>query len=84
VLVVPNRELRSQGRQRYVTVLFEGNQMAVQVVAGLSGDTNTEIVSGLKEGDEVVLNTTTTAQSGMGGMPGMPGGGGGAVFFQGR
>jgi hypothetical protein len=49
----------------------------------LSGDTNTEIVSGLKEGDEVVLNTTTTAQSGMGGMPGMPGGGG-AVFFQGR
>jgi len=84
VLVVPNRALRSQGRQRYVTVLFEGNQMAVQVVAGLSGDTNTEIVSGLKEGDEVVLNTTTTAQSGMGGMPGMPGGGGGAVFFQGR
>jgi HlyD family secretion protein len=80
VLTVPNRAVRSQGRQRTVTVLFEGQQMQVPVQTGLSNDTSTEITSGLKEGDEVVLNTTTTStQNRAGGGPGL----GGPGFFRG-
>ena len=67
-LMVPNRAVRTVGRQKMVTVLFEGQDIQVPVQTGLSNDTMTEITSGLKEGDEVVLSTTTTAsQGGFGG-----------------
>jgi HlyD family secretion protein len=77
VLMVPNRAVRSQGRQRFVTVLFEGQQMQIPVQTGLSNDTMTEIVSGLKEGDAVVISSTTTVQPRAGG----PGGFGGPGFI---
>lgn len=76
VLMVPNRAVRTVGRQKFATVLFEGNQIQTPIVAGMSGDTNTEIVSGLAEGDVVVINATTTAQNNR--VPGMGGGPGGA------
>ena len=60
VLTVPNRAIRTVGKQKTVTVLFEGQQIQTPVQAGLSGDSATEITSGLKEGDVVVLTTTTT------------------------
>jgi len=74
VLMVANRAIRNVGRQKMATVLFEGRQIQAPVVTGMSGDSQTEIVSGLNEGDVVVVGTTTTTQnSGFGG----PGGGGG-------
>jgi HlyD family secretion protein len=78
VLMVPNRAVRSQGRQKIVTVLFEGQQMQVPVQTGLANDTMTEIKSGLNEGDEVVLTATTamTSQNRPGGA-----GFGGPGFF---
>jgi HlyD family secretion protein len=76
VLTVPNRAIRTQGRQKLVTVLFEGQQMEVPVQTGLASDTATEITSGLKEGDVVVLNPTLTTSS----RPGGPGFGGGVLF----
>jgi HlyD family secretion protein len=79
VLTVPNRAIRSQGRQKVVTVLFEGQQMQVPVQTGLASDTATEITSGLKEGDEVVLNATTATTATRGGGPGL----GGPGFFRG-
>ena len=57
VLTVPNRAIRTRGRQKMVTVLFEGQQLQTPVVTGLSSDTATEIISGLKEGDVVVVTT---------------------------
>jgi HlyD family secretion protein len=75
VLTVPNRAVRTQGRQKVVTVLFEGQNIQVPVQTGLSNDTSTEIVSGLKEGDEVVLTSTTTQNRG-GAFIGGPGGAG--------
>lgn len=75
VLTVPNRAIRTVGKQKMVTVLFEGQQIQTPVQVGLSGDTATEIVSGLKEGDTVVLTTTTTRTTTVGGL-GMPGAGG--------
>jgi HlyD family secretion protein len=74
VLMVPNRAIRTVARQKMATVLFEGREMQAPVVTGMSGDSQTEIVSGLKEGDVVVIGTTTTAQTGgFGGGPGGPG-----------
>jgi HlyD family secretion protein len=78
VLTVPNRALKTQNRQYFATVLFEGAQMQVPVTVGMSSDTATEIVSGLKEGDTVVLSSTTTTQSRTGGGPG---GFGPGMFF---
>jgi RND family efflux transporter MFP subunit len=79
VLTVPNRAIRTQGRQKVATVLFEGQQMQVPVQTGLASDTATEITSGLKEGDVVVLNATTATQARTGGGPGI----GGPGFFRG-
>lgn len=75
VLTVPNRAIRTVNKQKVVTVLFEGQQIQVPVQVGLSGDSATEIVSGLKEGDVVVISTTTTKTTTTGGM-GIPGAGG--------
>ncbi len=69
VLIIPNRAVRTVGRQRMATVLIEGNEMQVPIVVGMSGDTHTEVISGLREGDVVVVSTTTTAQSNR--IPGM-------------
>lgn len=78
VLIVPNRAVRTVGRQRMATVLFEGAEMQVPIVVGMSGDTHTEVVSGLKEGDVVVVSSTTTATTNR--IPGM--GGGAPVIMQ--
>ncbi|MCX7669267.1 MAG: HlyD family efflux transporter periplasmic adaptor subunit, partial [Anaerolineae bacterium] len=69
VLMIPNRAVRTVGRQKMATVLFEGNEIQVPIVVGMSGDAYTEVVSGLKEGDVVVVGTTSTAQTNR--VPGM-------------
>ncbi len=68
-----NAAARRSTRQQVVTVLKDGQQVQVAVQTGVSNDTMTEIVSGLAEGDVVVLNTTTTAQVRTGGGLGIPG-----------
>lgn len=70
VLLVPTRAVRTQGNQKTVTVLYKGQSIPVPVTVGLSGDQSIEIVSGLREGDEVVISQTTTRQTGGFGMPG--------------
>jgi RND family efflux transporter MFP subunit len=77
VLLVPNRAVRTQGRQKIVTVVFEGQQIQVPVTTGMNNDTNTEVTSGLKEGDTVLISGTTTTQPRGGGVavPGLGGGG---------
>lgn len=80
VLLLPNRAMRTVGRQRTVQVVqpVVGTvQTPIQV--GLQNDTQSEVLSGLKEGDAVVINITTTRtpQAGGfgpgGGFPGAPG-----------
>jgi len=74
VLLVPSRAIRTQGNQRLVRVLFQGQTIDVPVQVGLSGDNGTEVLGDtLKEGDEVVLNVTASqTQRGLG-IPGMGG-----------
>ncbi len=77
VLLIPNRAVRTQGNQRSVTVLYKGQSIPVPVTTGLSSDTSIEIINGLNEGDQVIMNQTTTRGTGnLGGL-------GGPVIFRG-
>lgn len=79
VLLIPTRAVRTQGNQRIVTVQKDGQAIPTRVTTGLSNDSSVEIMSGLQEGDVVVVQQTTTrtgnVPSGMG-IPGMGGPGG--------
>jgi multidrug efflux pump subunit AcrA (membrane-fusion protein) len=60
VLGVPSSAVTGSGATARVTVLKNGVQQTVPVVAGLKGDTTTEIVSGLTSGEQVVTSTGAT------------------------
>jgi RND family efflux transporter MFP subunit len=55
VLFIPNRALRGTWANPYVLVLVDGHQQEREVTLGLTNGTNTEILSGLEEGEKVVL-----------------------------
>jgi len=92
VLYVPNAAIKTQGTQTYVQVLVNGAPVRTTVVTGLANDTDTEITSGLNEGDQVVTQTITssapkaTTTSATSAISGLGGGalrgvaGGGAAF----
>ena len=76
-LSVPSAAVQTTGGQNTVIVLRGGKRVSTVVKVGLEGDQTTEIVSGLSEGDEVVIPSTTSS-SGFpsGGFPGGVGLGG--------
>ncbi|HEX3005761.1 MAG TPA: biotin/lipoyl-binding protein [Angustibacter sp.] len=83
VLAVPRAAVTGSGTERTVTVVSGGQQAAVAVQVGLEGDQWAEITSGLTEGQQVVLPTTSTTTGGFPGRGQFPGGGvgqGGAGF----
>lgn len=56
VLTVPNSAVRKRGDQSTVTVIDpNGTQQQVRFQAGLVGDDRTQVISGLREGQQVVL-----------------------------
>jgi hypothetical protein len=60
-LLIPNRAVVSAGnRGKTVTVVTGGQSSTVPVTLGLSGDSQSEVMGGLREGDVVVINQTTT------------------------
>ena len=74
VLIAPNSALKNQGSENYVEMFdaplavplagVQGSPSKVlpkqqTVTIGISDDTSTEILSGLKEGDEIVTKTIT-------------------------
>ncbi|HEX3807313.1 MAG TPA: biotin/lipoyl-binding protein [Gaiellaceae bacterium] len=60
VLNVPSSAVTGSGASARVTVVKNGVQQTTPVVAGLKGDTTTEIVSGLTAGEQVVTSTGAT------------------------
>jgi hypothetical protein len=88
VLQVPTAAVRGQGANATVTVIKSGKQVPTSVVTGMRGDSTTEIVSGLNEGDVIVVSTgsglgRTGATTGTGGTGARVGGGGGGGGFGG-
>jgi macrolide-specific efflux system membrane fusion protein len=61
VLMVPNKAISRQGSNKVVNVL-NGDTTETRVVkTGISNSQYTEIVEGLKEGEQVVISKTTTS-----------------------
>jgi macrolide-specific efflux system membrane fusion protein len=71
VLTVPSTAVRTSGGQSTVTVLRDGQEVPTVIEIGLEGDQTTEVVSGLSEGDEVVVASASDS----GDLGDFPGGG---------
>jgi macrolide-specific efflux system membrane fusion protein len=76
VLWAPTAAITTAGGQSTVTIRKDGVETTVVVTTGLAGDTGTEILSGVAEGDALVVTTTGSTGSSNGfPMGGIPGGG---------
>jgi macrolide-specific efflux system membrane fusion protein len=65
VLLIPNTVIQGTLQNPMVVVLVDGKQEQRQITMGLSDGFNTEVLSGLEEGEEVVVPApTSTQQSG--------------------
>jgi RND family efflux transporter MFP subunit len=64
VLSIPNRYIRGTTENPIVVVLVDGQQEQKEITLGLSDGINTEILSGLQEGEEVILPTSGERQDG--------------------
>jgi HlyD family secretion protein len=62
VLVAPNRAIRRRGDEVVVEVMVDGKPDTRAIETGLSDTDNTEVLSGLEEGDLVVVPGTTRAE----------------------
>ncbi len=70
VLTVPNLAIRTASNRRYLQVLKDGEALDTDATFGIANDTTTEVISGVAEGDLVVLpaaRATATARPGTGG-----------------
>jgi RND family efflux transporter MFP subunit len=93
VVMVPNAAVKTTNGQTTVSVMKNGNVSSVDVTVGVANDSETEITSGVNDGDTVVTGTSVTGTSttstatspfsSLGGR-GFGGGGGGAVRTGGR
>jgi HlyD family secretion protein len=70
VLLVPNRAVRLRDGSRIVYTLVNGIPTPTNIKLGLTSDTNSQILEGVKEGEELVLNPPVQLQ---GGQPGSTG-----------
>jgi macrolide-specific efflux system membrane fusion protein len=82
VLVVPNSAVKSRNNQSYVETLKNGAPQQINVEVGSANNTETEIVNGIKNGEEIITQTidpniaSATSQSSGLRLPGLGGGGG--------
>ncbi len=56
ILLIPSGAVQILGASKFVMVLVNGQPIQTPISTGLSNDQFTEVTSGLKEGDAVVLN----------------------------
>ena len=63
VLLVPSTAIQTVGNQTTVQVVKDGQPETITVETGHSNDNQTEITSGLDEGDEVITSVTISGQA---------------------
>ena len=61
VVLVPNRTVRRDREGRYVEVIIDGRPQRQSIEVGLSNESETEVVSGLQEGMQVVVSAPRQA-----------------------
>lgn len=81
ILLIPSSAIQSVGGQSIVKVMRDGQEQTTVVETGISNDSQTEIISGLSEGETVLIETSSVSTSsqtfrGAGGFI-FPGAGGG-------
>jgi len=62
VLLIPSSASRTLGGQALVTILKNGEPQQIPVTIGLYSDSQVEVVSGLSDGDEIVIETLSGSQ----------------------
>jgi RND family efflux transporter MFP subunit len=78
VLLVPNRAVRRQGREQVVEVMGEDGKPVSRVVhTGVQNDQVVEVTDGVGEGEQVLIQATSTRAPTVGGPGGGPGPGAG-------
>jgi macrolide-specific efflux system membrane fusion protein len=75
-LMVSSAAITSVGTRHTVTVVSNGQQQVTPVEVGLVGDTETQITSGVRADQELLINTASTGTSTGGGLGGAGGFGG--------
>lgn len=55
VLLIPNRAIETVGDREYVTIQDGSATRKVEIETGLSNNTSTEVISGLEEGQSIVV-----------------------------
>ncbi len=63
ILLVPNKAITSQGGRYYVQVVSGGTTTQKMIQTGITDGQNTEVVSGLSEGDVVSTATNVATQT---------------------
>ncbi len=87
VLLVSNSAIKTQNGSNYVEIMASGTPQMATITVGDSNDLMTEIISGLNEGDEIVVQTinsgvaATSAVSATNRQSG-PAGAGGMMFLR--
>jgi HlyD family secretion protein len=65
VLLAPNAAIRAESNRRYVTVRKGPDQLEeIEIKTGLANDQETEVVSGLNEGQEIIISLIQQLPSG--------------------
>ena len=59
-LVVPLTAVRTDKQGEYVYVIKDGQPVRTAVSTGVTGDTNVQILSGVSEGDEIIVSGDVT------------------------
>ena len=80
VLIVPNTAIRAVNGQRGLTVLKDGESVDTVATFGISNDTNTEVLTGVSEGDVIVIPQARASASGNANNRGVQIGGPGQAF----
>lgn len=63
ILIVPSTALTTTDGTTYIQVMKNKQVSQQQVTTGISSDSETEIISGINEGDTIVTSTTTPSTS---------------------
>ena len=89
-VTLPNSAVTGSGSLSTVELLKNGKTVPTPVIVGLKGDSRTQVVSGLKAGEQVVVTTVlpsltapasgSSSSSGFGGLRARLAGGGGGGF----